>query len=144
MLIAEAPNVDPWVATILLQFMTYIFIQFLFKTKKILIRHGRHPVRQEHMPHVKLKDRPACARQRQRLTPFLGKVDCCVGRWLRLATSCPLSKVVELTVTAFPGKSLMPSTARFDTDFFKVCIDTEASCSMSGDMAHFVNLVPVQ
>jgi len=37
----------------------------------------------------------------------------------------------------------MPSTARFDTDSFKVCIDTGASCSMSGDMAHFKDLVPV-
>ncbi len=37
-----------------------------------------------------------------------------------------------------------PEIARFDTNSYKICVDTGASCSMSGDITHFEDLIPVQ
>ncbi len=140
---AEAINIDPWVATIIFQVITCFFIQSFCTTRQVFITHNRHLKKQRRVPHVKFKRRPTSIHDKQGLTQFHNKVDCCVGRWRRFASSRPFPRIVALTATASPEEMLTPNTARFDTDSFKVCIDTGASCSMSGDMSHFATLVPV-
>ena len=47
--------------------------------------------------------------------------------------------------SSLAGKLSYPSfNSRFDSDSFKICVDTGASCSMSGDLNHFQDLLPVE
>ena len=79
MLVAEAPNIDPWAATLLIQIIAGIFFHYLFIVNTAIgkchfhhsTRHAfqgnmtsRQPVKQGQKPHVKFKHNQAHSGQK--------------------------------------------------------------------------------
>jgi hypothetical protein len=126
-----------------------------------------------HRKHkCKVKKKPPYARQQptniqQALTfvlLFICKVDCCVNFWPQkfrhffslftttLSNFLHIFKIKHVGPTyalaaasSLAGKLSHPSfNSRFDSDSFRICVNTGASCSMSGNLNHFQDLLPVE
>ena len=150
MFMAEAPNIDPWVATIILQAMSYICIQFFYTfitvfSKQYVKHHSvRHLVRHAlrirtkcYSHHVKFKAKKIFKHHTNTdnfLTLLQTKADCCIKRTTSFFTA----------LTAVSDELPCSNNTCFDTDSFKICVNTGASCSMSGNITHFENLIPVE
>lgn len=140
MLIVKAPNIELWAATmffLLVHCFLYIFI-FNATNNITLNKICIHQSSYGHNTEFKWnRTSNQATKAQQALTVFnidLHLIDYC-SKWL-------FQKVQTSYLQCFTASTLLQTTtALFDSDFFKVCVFTGASCSMSGDITHFKNFI---
>ena len=116
MLMAEAPNIDPWVATILFQTIHCIFFQFTFSINFTSSNHHMHQrsmrhIRKHKMPHKTITSKLSAHQNKKHsfcakiststifvsFFSFIQKVDCCIFSWIHQLYLCSSA---SLTVTS--------------------------------------------